>query len=211
VIHHHIDLGSVLRGTVCELYSNLVTRPTGVAVRTEIERAIAETGGRTVTVIDFSQVTLLDFSCADEIVAKLMLRSVEDAARTIEAAAPEGYFVFRGICDRHLDAIETVLERHGLAIVAMVDGVVQLVGEVGPDERVAWDRLRALGAADLEAFAQTLAGDLADGAAATARAAELLDRLAARRLAMPVDGGWAAVGARLDIPPEPGPARGRAA
>ncbi len=211
MIHHHIDLGSVLRGTVCELYSNLVTRPTGVAVRTEIERAIAETGGRTVTVIDFSQVTLLDFSCADEIVAKLMLRSVEDAARTIEAAAPEGYFVFRGICDRHLDAIETVLERHGLAIVAMVDGVVQLVGEVGPDERVAWDRLRALGAADLEAFAQTLAGDLADGAAATARAAELLDRLAARRLAMPVDGGWAAVGARLDIPPEPGPARGRAA
>lgn len=211
MIHHHIDLGSVLRGTVCELYSNLVTRPTGVAVRTEIERAIAEAGGRTVTVIDFSQVTLLDFSCADEIVAKLMLRSVEDAARTIEAAAPEGYFVFRGICDRHLDAIETVLERHGLAIVAMVDGVVQLVGEVGPDERVAWDRLRALGAADLESFAQTLAGDLADGAAATARAAELLDRLAARRLAMPVDGGWAAVGARLDLPPEPGPARGRAA
>ncbi|MGZ8378251.1 MAG: hypothetical protein ACXWZS_14435 [Gemmatirosa sp.] len=211
MIHHHIDLGSVLRGAVCELYSNLVTRPTGVAVRTEIERAIAEAGGRTVTVIDFSQVTLLDFSCADEIVAKLMLRSVEDAARTIEAAAPEGYFVFRGICDRHLDAIETVLERHGLAIVAMVDGVVQLVGEVGPDERVAWDRLRALGAADLEAFAQTLAGDLADGAQATTRAAELLDRLAARRLAMPVDGGWAAVGARLDIPPEPGPARGRAA
>jgi hypothetical protein len=211
VIHHHIDLGSVLRGTVCELYSNLVTRPTGVAVRTEIERAIAETGGRTVTVIDFSQVTLLDFSCADEIVAKLMLRSVEDAARTIEAAAPEGYFVFRGICDRHLDAIETVLERHGLAIVAMVDGVVQLVGEVGPDERVAWDRLRAMGAADLESFARTLAGDLADGAEASARAAELLDRLAARRLAMPVDGGWAAVGARLDIPPEPGPARGRAA
>jgi hypothetical protein len=211
VIHHHIDLGSVLRGTVCELYSNLVTRPTGVAVRTEIERAIAEAGGRTVTVIDFSQVTLLDFSCADEIVAKLMLRSVEDAARTIEAAAPEGYFVFRGICDRHLDAIEAVLERHGLAIVALVDGVAQLVGEVGPDERVAWDRLRALGAADLPAFAQTLASDLADGAEASTRAAELLDRLAARRLAMPVDGGWAAVGARLDIPPEPGPARGRAA
>ena len=25
----HIDLSSVLRRTVCELYSNLVTRPTG--------------------------------------------------------------------------------------------------------------------------------------------------------------------------------------
>ena len=197
MIHHHIDLGSVLRGTVCELYSNLVTRPTGVAVRTEIERAIAEAGVRTVTVIDFSQVTLLDFSCADEIVAKLMLRSVEDAARQIEAAAPEGYFVFRGICDRHLDAIEAVLERHGLAIVAQVDGRAQLVGEVAAEERAAWDRLCELGAADASAL-----GD---------DAAPLLERLAARRLVMPVDGGWAAVGARLELPPEPGPARGRAA
>ena len=34
----HIDLSSVLRQTVsCELYSNLVTRPTGAAVRTQIE------------------------------------------------------------------------------------------------------------------------------------------------------------------------------
>ncbi len=183
MIHHHIDLGSVLRGTVCELYSNLVTRPTGVAVRSEIERAIAEAGGRTVTVIDFSQVTLLDYSCADEIVAKLMLRSVEDAARAIGAAAPEGYFVFRGICDRHLDAIEAVLERHGLAIVALVDGRAQLVGEVGAEERAAWDRLCALGAADESAL----------GAAT-----DVLARLAARRLVMPVDGGWAAVGARVE-------------
>jgi len=206
VIHHHIDLGSVLRGTVCALYSNLVTRPTGVAVRTEIERAIAEAGGRTVTVIDFSQVTLLDFSCADEIVAKLMLRSVEDAARAIEArheahraagGAPEGYFVFRGICDRHLDAIEAVLERHGLAIVALLDGRPQLVGEVAAEERAAWDRLRELGAAE--------AGALGDDAE------PLLARLAARRLVMPVDGGWAAVGARLEIAPEPGPASGKAA
>ena len=31
----HIDLSSVLRQTLsCELYSNLVTRPTGAAVRT---------------------------------------------------------------------------------------------------------------------------------------------------------------------------------
>lgn len=211
MIHHHIDLGSVLRGTVCELYSNLVTRPTGVAVRTEIERAIAEAGRRTVTVIDFSQVTLLDFSCADEIVAKLMLRSVEDAARTIEAAAPEGYFVFRGICDRHLDAIEAVLERHGLAIVALVDGVPQLVGEVAADERTAWDRLRALGAADADELAATLVGDLVEASEAAARTAELLARLAARRLAMPIDGAWVAVGARVDAAPEPGPASGRAA
>ena len=201
MIQHHIDLGSVLRGTVCELYSNLVTRPTGVAVRTEIERAIAEAGGRTLTVIDFTQVTLLDFSCADEIVAKLMLRSVTDAARAIEEQAPEGYFVFRGICDRHLDAIEAVLERHGLAIVALIDGVAQLVGEVPNDERAAWARLCALGAADAPTFAEAAAAGASVAVVAAARA--LLDRLVARRLAMPVDGGWTAVGARLTLDSAP--------
>ena len=201
MIHHHIDLGSVLRGTVCALYSNLITRPTGVAVRTEIERAIAEAGSRTLTVIDFSQVTLLDFSCADEIVAKLMLRSVTDAARAIEDHAPEGYFVFRGICDRHLDAIEAVLERHGLAIVALMDGVPQLVGQVPDDERAAWARLCALGPSDARTFAEAAAAESSTEEEAAASA--LLDRLVARRLAMRIEGGWAAVGPRIDLTSAP--------
>ena len=67
----NIDVGTVLRGTVCDLYSNLVTRPTGAAVRTAIEEQVLELGASVVTTIDFSQVNLLDFSCADEIVAKL--------------------------------------------------------------------------------------------------------------------------------------------
>jgi hypothetical protein len=201
VIHHHIDLGTVLRGTVCALYSNLITRPTGVAVRAEIERAIAEAGRRTLTVIDFSQVTLLDFSCADEIVAKLMLRTVEEAAQAADAA-PEGYFVFRGICDAHVDAIEAVLERHGLAIVAMLDGVPQLLGEVAPEERAVWEGLRTLGCADAEGLVDALPEALpAPGDVETA--ATLLERLAARRLAMPVDGGWAAVCAPADLSPDP--------
>ena len=70
----HIDVSTVLRRTVCDLYSNLVTRPTGAAVRTEIESQLAGVRGRTLTVIDFSNVNLLDSSCADEIVAKLLLR-----------------------------------------------------------------------------------------------------------------------------------------
>ena len=72
-----IDVSTVLRGTVCDLYSNLVTRPTGAAVRTAIERQVFEIGTPVVTTIDFSQVNLLDFSCADEIVAKLLLRYFE--------------------------------------------------------------------------------------------------------------------------------------
>ena len=52
----NIDVGTVLRGTVCDLYSNLVTRPTGAAVRTAIEEQVIELGASVVTTIDFSQV-----------------------------------------------------------------------------------------------------------------------------------------------------------
>lgn len=174
--HHHIDVGSVLRGTVCALYSNLVTRPTGAAVRTEIERAIAEIGGHTVTVIDFSEVTLLDFSCADEIVAKLMLRT------------EDGYFLFRGLGDRHLDAVEAVLERHRLAIVAVFDGVPSLIGEVSDVERATWEVLRDERRATPATVAATR-GERVDDAA------RLLDALARRGLAVCLDGeAYAAVG-----------------
>src|SRR5215208_4059847 len=117
---NHIDVSMVLRGTVCDLYSNLVTRSTGAAVRGEIEAQLAELRGRSVNVIDFSHVTLLDFSCADEIVAKLLLRfgvgAGEDTTRTAEtpcavaddwngtpapAGPREAYFVFRGVSDVH--------------------------------------------------------------------------------------------------------------
>ncbi len=195
--HHHIDLGTVLRGTVCALYSNLVTRPTGAAVRAEIERAIADVAdqrapggpdaGPVVSVIDFSEVTLLDFSCADEIVAKLVLKHVR-AALDGAPAEPDAYFVFRGVGDGHLDAVEAVLERHALAIVAVVDGEVRLVGDVAAEERAAWLALHAVAPADAARLAASGGGDV-DAAAA------LLARLAARRLVMPAAaGGWLPVG-----------------
>ena len=195
MIHHHIDLGSVLRGAVCALYSNLVTRPTGAAVRSEIERVIADTGTRTVTVIDFSQVMLLDFSCADEIVAKLMLRyAVPERAPT----AGDGYVVFRGLGEHHLEAVEAVLERHGLAIVALFGDEPALVGEVSPEERTAWELLRAMGSADAAELAVATGLD-------AERAEALLAALAGRRLVVRVDGRYVALGAALPgLPGAPG-------
>ena len=94
---NHIDVSSMLRKSVCELYSNLVTRPTGAAVRCEIEQELDRIGDRALTVIDFSHVGLLDFSCADEIVAKLLLQYV-----STDAPRREVYFVFRGISESHM-------------------------------------------------------------------------------------------------------------
>ncbi len=181
---HHIDVHTVLQRCVCDLYSNLVTRPTGVAVRTEIELLL---GGlldrRTLTVIDFSNVGLLDYSCADEIVAKLLLRSAD------RVGAPDGYFLFRGINDAHAEAIETVLERHGLALVAQRtgDADVHLLGVLDAGEREAWATVAHRGRVD-SAELSIAAG------CSTNDAARLLEALYRRRLVMQLDDGYAVFG-----------------
>ena len=136
---NHIDLGTVLRQTLAaNLYSNLVTRSTGAAVRTQIE-TLLPASRRTLTVIDLSHVAMIDFSCADEVIAKLLLRRGEEL---------EAYFVFRGISDDHWDAIETVLERHGLALVVERESGVDLVGVLEERERRVFDVIKRRGRAE---------------------------------------------------------------
>jgi hypothetical protein len=172
---NHIDVSSVLRRTVCDLYSNLVTRPTGAAVRTEIENLVAERGEPVITVIDFSHVGLLDFSCADEVVAKLLLRHVGVAAKQ------EAYFLVRGVREAHLDAIESVLERYGLALVIETDaGAPKLVGNVDDGERRLWETLVRMGRAAPSDVAVALEEELG---AATRRLCAMHDRRLIMRLA----------------------------
>jgi len=184
---NHIDLSSVLRRTVCDLYSDLVTRPTGAAVRDGIERQLAELGDRTLTVIDFSHVGLLDYSCADEIVAKLLMRYTRaDAVDATEQPPRDAYFLFRGVSESHLDAIETVLDRQALAIVAQAtNGTVMLVGRVGDSERRAWEVMFRLGRAVPAKLARE---------AGVPQATELLNQLCRRRLAMRFEESYVAVG-----------------
>jgi len=184
-VSHHIDLSSLLRKSVCELYSNLLTRPTGAAVRCEIEEELDRIGERALTIIDFTHVKLLDFSCADEIVAKLLLQYV-----SVDAPRREVYFVFRGINESHLDAIEAVLTRHDLALVSqLADGAARLIGAISDDERRAWETMMRLGAAPAAEFAS--AAGLTDD-----NAERVLDTLWRRRLVIRYDGGYAAVGSR---------------
>ena len=152
---HRIDVSSVLRSTVTSLYSNLVTRPTGAAVRTAIEQQVVDIGVPVVTTIDFSQVNLLDFSCADEIVAKLLLRYAD-------VDGPSGYLLFLGIHDGHLDPIETVLERHELALVALHDGRAELYGCASEDERWLWEVVREDGPITAWDAARAIDAPLAD-------------------------------------------------
>jgi hypothetical protein len=179
---NHIDLGTMLRQTLsASLYSNLVTRPTGAAVRTQIETVLADTlaTGRALTVIDFSHVQMIDFSCADEIIAKLLMSH--------GAQGRESYFVFRGMTEDHWDAIETVLERHGLALVVEREGGLELVGVLSSTERRAWDLLKQRGRLPV---ADMPSGD--DESVEPVRGA--LEGLCRRRLIMRADDMYVPVG-----------------
>lgn len=141
-----IDVGSVLRDSAKLPYADLLTRPTGAAVRRCIETELAALGDGDVAMLDFSQIGLMDYSCADEVVAKLLIAYMGQAA--------ERYVVFHGITDAHLEAIEDVLNHHGLALVVhFADGGARLVGTVSEEERLIWDIVYASGSSGTEDIA----------------------------------------------------------
>lgn len=175
----HIDVSTVLKRSVCDLYSNLVTRPTGAAVRIGIEHHLDEIGDKSLAVLDFSHVGLLDFSCADEIVAKLLMQYV-----SVDIPRREVYFVFYGMSESHLDAIEAVLERHNLALVTQfADGAPRLMGNIDGAERTAWEKICEMGSARPAELA------IATGIP-TIEAEKLLEILWRRRLVIRQESGY---------------------
>ncbi|HUE77690.1 MAG TPA: hypothetical protein VMM83_07090 [Longimicrobiales bacterium] len=170
VVPLRFDLSDLVRKSVATLYSHLVTRPTGQALRLGIESQITELGTVCLTVLDFSEVVVLDYSCAEETVAKLIHRFQR------EDRPSEAFFIVRGIDDRHRETIESVLGRQGLAIAAEpADGEATVIGHVSDRELTAWRALEELRHATAAALADRLN-------ASEAEMGELLERLAHRRV-----------------------------
>ncbi|MEE8148581.1 MAG: hypothetical protein V3T24_13315, partial [Longimicrobiales bacterium] len=135
-----IDVGLLLQRSIASLYSHLVTRPTGRAVRMAIEAQLAESSRTSLSLIDLSEVAVIDFSCADEVVAKLILHFLE------EDRPGDALFVFRGVSQIHREPIEAVLQRQSLLAVAEVSsGQFELLGSRTQDEDHAWSVLETRG------------------------------------------------------------------
>lgn len=125
-----VDVRALLERSVANLYSHLVTRPTGRAVRMAIESQLDELRKPAISLVDLSAVAILDYSCADEVVAKLLLRGGDAAGGT--------FLVLTGVQAHHRDPIEAVLERHDLGVVAETSsGRYELLGPMD-SERVLW-------------------------------------------------------------------------
>jgi hypothetical protein len=124
-----IRIGRLLRETAATPYRNLITRPTGAAVRDRIEAALAESDCMT-ALLDFSEIELIDFSCADEVVAKLLLADTDRGGRVV---------VLQGLREDQHEAIEQVLTHHRLVVAALCSdegaAPLQLIGWVTTDAR----------------------------------------------------------------------------
>jgi len=167
-----ISLHHLLQEAVATPYRDLVTRATGAAVRGRIEATLAPGDGHT-TRLDFSGVDCLDLSCADEIVAKLLLA----------AARGDRVLVLTGVREEQREALQHVLAHHRLAVAACFRGTEapDVLGWATSDARAAFAGLRIHGPADTT----TLASRLGWPAERTALA---LDDLARHRIARPVGG-----------------------
>ena len=182
-----IDVGVLVSKTVTSLHSHLVTRPTGRAVRLAIEAQMASTGVQSLSIIDLSDVTILDFSCADEVIAKLL-------QGYLEPDSPEAFFMFRGIRESHRDQIQVVLERQALVAVAETDtGVRELLGVIEAYDTRVWQLLETEGPLVREDFERVFPEPILG---------DVLDRLRKRRIIFqnPVSDRYHALSQLVDDP-----------
>ncbi|MBM4136746.1 MAG: DUF4325 domain-containing protein [Nitrospira sp.] len=105
------NLYNILKEELKNGSSDLVTRPSGQVIRERIERDIALEKDGEVIALDFSRVGIIDYSCADEVVAKLV-------SRLLSGEYGDKYIVLTGLNENQKENIEVALERKELAIMA---------------------------------------------------------------------------------------------
>jgi len=104
--------------------SDLVTRQSGQVIRERIKRDIEKEKDGEVIALDFSKIGVIDYSCADEIVAKLI-------SRLLSNEYGDKYILLAGLNDNQKENIEVALERKDLAVIAdMKNGKKILLGNL---------------------------------------------------------------------------------
>ncbi|MEW6600061.1 MAG: hypothetical protein AB1499_03745 [Nitrospirota bacterium] len=118
------DLYRLLKEELKNGSSDLVTRRSGQVIRERIERDIQQEDDRTVAALDFSSIGVIDYSCADEIIAKLI-------SRLLGGEYGDRYIILTGLNENQKENIEVALERKDLAVMAETkDGARLLLGDL---------------------------------------------------------------------------------
>jgi hypothetical protein len=108
-----LSLKKLSEGLLKDGAKEMTGRTRGVKVRAFLERILRVEGGPSLLLLDFSGVGPIDFSWADEVVAKMI-------SRLWSGEYGEKYLLFKGLNASQLENISVALERKRLA--ALVTG-----------------------------------------------------------------------------------------
>ena len=104
-----IRLRDIVRSQIKGKYSDLVTRQVGKIILSRLEEKMNEIPEGGVVVFDFSDIGAIDYSCADEIFARLIQRLKQNEYG-------EKFVVFKDLSPHHKENIHIVLEKKDLAV-----------------------------------------------------------------------------------------------
>jgi hypothetical protein len=118
------NLYKILKEELKNGSSDLVTRPSGQVIRNRIEKDMENEKDGEIIALDFSKIGIIDYSCADEVVAKLI-------SRLLSGEYGDKYIVLIGLNENQRENIEVALERKELAVMAqMKNGKKALLGNL---------------------------------------------------------------------------------
>src|SRR4030042_3029419 len=118
------NLYKILKEELKNGSSDLVTRPSGQVIRTRIEKDMENAKDGEIIALDFSKIGIIDYSCADEVVAKLI-------SRLLSGEYGDKYIILIGLNENQRENIEVALERKELAVMAqMKNGKKALLGNL---------------------------------------------------------------------------------
>lgn len=119
-------LGNFAKEELPNSSNHLVTRETGRVIRERIERELEAESSGAVVALDFSDAGVIDFSCADEVVAKLV-------SRLQSGEYGDKYLYLTGLNSNHRENLQVALERRRLAVLVVEkDGSWETVGDLLP-------------------------------------------------------------------------------
>ncbi len=105
------NLYEILKEELKNGSSDLVTRQSGQVIRRRVETDMIEEKNGEVISLDFSEIGIIDYSCADEIVAKLI-------SRLLSGEYGDKYIILTGLNENQRENIEVALERKDLPVLS---------------------------------------------------------------------------------------------
>jgi hypothetical protein len=118
-----LSLRKLTHGLLKNGAKGMTGRPRGARIREGIEKILEEEAGGLLVILDFSGIGSIDFSWADEVVAKMI-------SRLWSGEYGEKFLLLKGLNDSQGENIGVALERKRLAALATGPGGWRIIGSL---------------------------------------------------------------------------------